>query len=309
MYQQFSDQELLANIIILVKKEKNLTLLVIEHLAEIQNRRLFADLGYSSLFAYCTKHLGYCESEAYYRINTMKLTNTVPMAKGLIKTGQLTITNASQVYSTLKKIEQVEKREALEKSDLSSDDYKKLEKELSTELAQHLIIEVCGKSKREAGIILKGHYQPTQIKKIKIEIDEKIYLDFEKYREENGYFSDEEIIKQLFKLLDFKKNKAVKEDCVETKIKALKVVSVKNSRYIPTSLKLIIRNRAKNCCEYISPLTHNRCIEKRNLEFDHIHPFAKGGTNSIHNLRLLCKSHNQRMSILEFGQKKMSKFL
>ena len=309
MYQQFSDQELLANIIILVKKEKNLTLSVIEHLAEIQNRRLFADLGYSSLFVYCTKHLGYCESEAYYRINAMKLTNTIPMAKVLIKTGLLTITNASQVYSTLKRIEQIEKLEGPEKSDHSSGDYKKLEKESSTKLAQKLIIEVCGKSKREAEIILKGHHQPTKIKKIKIEINESTYLDFEKYREENGYFSDEEIIKKLFQLLYFKKNNIEKEDTIETKTKATKIASVKNSRYIPTSLKITIKNRARNCCEYISPLNHNRCVEKRNLEFDHIQPFAKGGTNSIQNLRLLCKTHNQRMSILEFGQKKMSAFL
>ena len=161
MYQQFSDKELLANIIFLVRKEKELTLSVIEHLAEIQNRRLFADLGYSSLFAYCTKHLGYCESEAYYRINAMKLTHSMPMAKALIKTGQLTITNASQVYSTLKKIKQ------LEKSEYPSADFKMREEESSIQLAQQLIIEVCGKSKREAEIILNEHHQPAKTKKNK----------------------------------------------------------------------------------------------------------------------------------------------
>ena len=309
MYQQFSDQELLANIIILVKKEKDLTFAVIEHLAEIQNRRLFADLGYSSLFAYCTKHLGYCESEAYYRINAMKLTKSVPMAKALIKTGQLTIANASQVYSTLKKIEQFEKLGTLEKSDNPSVDFKQLEKKLPAQLARQLIIEVCGKSKREAEVILNGHNQSAKIKKIKIEIDNTTYQNFEKYREGNGCFSDEEIIKQLFKLLDIKKNDSDKENIIGPNIKTVKVTSVKKSRYIPTLLKLTIKNRAGNCCEYISPLSHNRCIEKRNLEFDHIQPFAKGGSSSIQNLRLLCKTHNQRMSILEFGQKKMSAFL
>ena len=298
MYQQFSDQELLANIIILVKKEKDLTFSVIEHLAEIQNRRLFADLGYSSLFAYCTKHLGYCESEAYYRINAMKLTKSVPMAKALIKTGELSITNASQVYSTLKKIEQIDKTSSLEKSDHPTADFKKMTKQLPVLLAQQLIIQVCGKSKREAEIILNEHHQPARIKKIKIEIDDTTYQNFEKYRKDNGNFSDEEIIQQLFQLMDLKKTNTDKEKTNGSKIKTIKTTSVKNSRYIPTSVKLTIKNRAENCCEYISPLNHSRCIEKRNLEFDHIQPFAKGGTNSIKNIRLLCKTHNQRMSIL-----------
>jgi 5-methylcytosine-specific restriction endonuclease McrA len=48
--------------------------------------------------------------------------------------------------------------------------------------------------------------------------------------------------------------------------------------------------------------TKNRCQEKRGLEFDHIKPFALGGTNDIKNIRLLCRNCNQREAFKIFGE-------
>jgi hypothetical protein len=36
-----------------------------------------------------------------------------------------------------------------------------------------------------------------------------------------------------------------------------------------------------------------RCEEKRLLEYDHMHPVARGGKASIENTRLRCRAHNQ----------------
>jgi hypothetical protein len=307
MLQQLSDKELLSTIKTLATKEKELTLLVIEHLEEIGRRRLFADLGFSSLFAYCTKHLGYSDSEAYYRINDMKLTASIPKAKEKIKTGELSLTNASQVYSTIKKIEKFEheektKEKIKDQAITLPEKFEKSEK-LSVELSEKLITEVIGKSKREAEFILNGYSEKPEAKKIKMEVSIEAYQNFEQYRKDHGSFSDEEIIHLLFKQLNEKNSEKI-----PLKKASNKMTLPKNSRYISISIKEKLKKRSGNCCEYISPITGLRCSEKRGLEFDHIQPFAKGGTNDIRNLRLICRPHNQRFAIQEFGLKKMEHF-
>jgi hypothetical protein len=45
------------------------------------------------------------------------------------------------------------------------------------------------------------------------------------------------------------------------------------------------------------------------LQVDHVHPVALGGRNSLDNLRLLCRSCNQRAAIEKLGLKVMDPFL
>ncbi len=51
-----------------------------------------------------------------------------------------------------------------------------------------------------------------------------------------------------------------------------------------------------------------RCGETRNLEIDHIIPYAKGGSNSPENLRLLCFKHNRLAAERVYGMDHMEKF-
>jgi len=56
-------------------------------------------------------------------------------------------------------------------------------------------------------------------------------------------------------------------------------------RVIPTWVKLAVWKRDKGACV--------RCGTTRNLHFDHILPYSKGGTSeSVENIQLLCMKHN-----------------
>jgi len=62
-----------------------------------------------------------------------------------------------------------------------------------------------------------------------------------------------------------------------------------------------------NRCEFRDG--ERRCQSRENLQFDHIVPFAMGGSNTVENLQLLCPAHNRIKAIQDFGERKMRKYL
>ena len=51
----------------------------------------------------------------------------------------------------------------------------------------------------------------------------------------------------------------------------------------------------------------NRCGCSWDLEYEHIVPFARGGSNEEDNLTLLCRAHNQYRAELTFSKEFMRK--
>ena len=116
-----SDKDLLAATKNAVQRERGTTMEVLRHLQEMERRRLFSDLGFSSLFVYAVKELQYSEDEALRRISAMRLLRELPKIEEKIKEGSLTLTNLAkaQTYFRHKKksapLSTAEKLELLEK--------------------------------------------------------------------------------------------------------------------------------------------------------------------------------------------------
>jgi 5-methylcytosine-specific restriction endonuclease McrA len=73
------------------------------------------------------------------------------------------------------------------------------------------------------------------------------------------------------------------------------------TRHIPQHVKDLVWQRDQEKCQYVSP-DGRRCEERGFLEFDHIEPFAKGGSSDDpDNLRLACRAHNQWAMRTIFG--------
>ncbi len=85
------DDQLLAALSAIVGKCNQVTADLLAHLAELDERQLYADLGFPSLWAYCVESLGLCESSAGRRIAAARVCRNFPEAFGLVAKGDLHI--------------------------------------------------------------------------------------------------------------------------------------------------------------------------------------------------------------------------
>jgi hypothetical protein len=116
------DDQLLAALSGLVRRENDSLSDLLAHLAELDERALCIALGYSSLFAYCTEALGFCKSSAGRRIAAARVCRDFPEAFAHIANGELQLSvlcalrshlnaeNASELFAACarKSYEQVE---------------------------------------------------------------------------------------------------------------------------------------------------------------------------------------------------------
>ncbi|HKQ57509.1 MAG TPA: HNH endonuclease signature motif containing protein [Candidatus Eisenbacteria bacterium] len=65
-----------------------------------------------------------------------------------------------------------------------------------------------------------------------------------------------------------------------------------DSRHIPAEVRRAVWERDGGQCTFTSDTGH-RCTERRDVQFDHIDPYARDGSSSASNIRLLCRAHNQ----------------
>ncbi len=96
-----SNSELLNRVEKLTRSERKITHLILWHLVEVETRRLYLDLGYTSLFKYLTNHLSYSEDAAYRRIQASKLLKKMPQLETSIENGELNLTQLTQVQKCL----------------------------------------------------------------------------------------------------------------------------------------------------------------------------------------------------------------
>jgi hypothetical protein len=70
---------------------------------------------------------------------------------------------------------------------------------------------------------------------------------------------------------------------------------------IPAAIKRQIWLRDRGKCGFTNPTSRITCGSRHFLEIDHIRPVALGGENTVENLQLRCRAHNQRAAVRIFG--------
>ncbi|MBL6991441.1 MAG: HNH endonuclease [Bacteriovoracaceae bacterium] len=271
MIYKLSDKQLVAQIKIKVKEEKEIIVEVLSYLEEIDRRKLFVDYGASSLFKFCTRVLKYSDAEAAIRVKTVRAIKAAPIIKQKIQDGSLNLTTAASIYSFLKN-NRIKNR---------------------SKLVEH----VCGRSSKEVKNILNSLSKNPPPRGLKITLTEHLLKKLEKVGRDFDDCSELEVIECLI-------DKYI-EQTEHSKAKRASSQKSKNQRYITREVKESVDKRANNRCEGFSPVTGDRCTSRVNLQYDHFRPISLGGDSSAENIRKLCFGCNQRAAVKAIGVDKM----
>jgi hypothetical protein len=84
-----ADDELLAGLSSIALRRNQITAEFLAYLAELDERQLFLDLGFASLFEYCVEKLGLCESTAGRHIAAARVCRSYPGVLAMVESGAL----------------------------------------------------------------------------------------------------------------------------------------------------------------------------------------------------------------------------
>jgi hypothetical protein len=258
-----TDEVLIEDTKLLVSKEREVLVKLLHHLKEIDSRKLYSDLGYSSLFSYLTKGLGYSESSACRRISATRLLKTHPEIESKIEEGSLNLTNLNQAAFAFKD-------KTIDQKNLLS----KIENKSSEETKKEIFKEL-GKlpdSKESIKVNSQNTYE------LKITIDEET----------------NELIKELKGLSHGELSSLLKEALktqVELKKKKKFALTAKNAAAATVTIKRTPINSLKREV-FTRDQVCQKCGTNYHLNFDHRIPFALNGETTSENLRLLRSNCN-----------------
>ena len=286
------------------------------------------------MWGYVRKALGYSEPQTSERVSAMRLMRLVPEIKENLKAGKLTLTSTLQLayfarreklspektVSVMENIVGKSKREvekvllglqtvAVPKPDsvkTLSPDSSRLAFDADEEFMQ--LMERIKQIKGNPALNLQELFKITM----------KEFVDRRKPKPPNPPRSKQIVLQRQAapqkQTARYNKTGLRPAEVSASFLKTVKLTSPKAnsayiSPYISVAARAAVRERSKDRCEYIFPLTNHRCESRSALQFDHVHPRALGGKSEFQNIRHFCRTHNLLAASQIFGVEKMRPFL
>jgi hypothetical protein len=315
-----TDDELHSATLTKAHQQREVTLDLLKHLNEIERRQLFSKFKCSSLHDYCVTELKMTSGSACHHINAARLLKEIPAIEAKVSSGVIAMTTVAQAQAFFR-------REA------------RAGNQFDTAKKQKVLTELEEKSTREADKILISNSEQPEI-----HFKERLTQRTETIVEMKLHF-DEETVEALNRLKDIwshampnanyadlikraAKESVSKNDPLEKARRSQSRAAEKAVTAEPRSVKagaagsktdktpalglqskkaevkraVWLRDQAR--CTFVDS-NGVRCTAKRFVEEDHIRPKAIGGEYRIENIRLRCRTHNQRHAVNVYGWKKM----
>jgi hypothetical protein len=89
--------ELLQDLAGVVTQDRETTAVLLAHIAEVDERKLFIPAGHSSMHVYCIRELGFGDAAAFNRIGAARTARRFPALFGLVADGTLHVTAVRQI--------------------------------------------------------------------------------------------------------------------------------------------------------------------------------------------------------------------
>ena len=281
---KLSDHQLMLNSKSLVKQENALLVAILHHIKEIDRRRLYADFKQPSLLDLVMHELGYPRDQAVRRIQAMRLMREIPQVEELMDSAQLNLTHVGIVQSLFS--HQKNEGQALNPSEKVS-----------------VLHKVAGQSTREAQRIVFSLADPPLKFKERIKM-----IDHDTF--EVTFTTKEVTVQNLENLKGMlaHSHPSITLDQLIHKLTELGLEAFKPVKPVAAprlnskaEIQRQVWRRDNGQC--------TNCGSAYAVQEDHRKPKAKGGRYTLENMRLFCRSCNQRAAVKHFGVEKMARHL
>jgi 5-methylcytosine-specific restriction endonuclease McrA len=332
-----SDTVLLRDLHTLIVQERDTAAAVLAHLAEVDARRLYVPLGYSSMHGYCMEELRFSEDAAYKRIQAARAAREFPILFTELAEGRLHLTavcllaphltpeNAeelvraaahrrkSEIEDLLAVCSRLAKPGSCAQGERAPEQVGGRTGELAPEqvgfqageLAAQQVGGPAGELAPEqvggpgAGSLLSQVQQLVPVMVRPETRDRLRYLQaLLSHAIPSGDPSD--VLDRAFDLL----TEHVEKRRFGTGNGLRRRRTAGRTRYIPANVRHAVWNRDQGRCTFVGTNGH-RCHSESFLEFDHVDPRRR--EDSVPGLRLRCRAHNQYEAERVFGTEFMKR--
>ena len=327
-----SDDALLSRVKHLAAREREATALLIAHLAELDERRLYLGEGCSSLFTYCTQVLHLSEGAAYGRIQAARAARRFPSILDRLEEGSLTLATVGLLaphltqdnhkdlldaahHRSKREVEELVVRLApqppvptvvrrLPRPAVEAAPSSLTPLAAPTSAAAFSMHETSArKSSAMPPPAQRGTVAPLAPERYKFqftasaEMHEKLRLAQALLRHQ---IPDGDVVAVLDRALSALIEELMKQKLAVTdRLRASRGID-SGSRHVPAEVKRAVWQRDGGRCAFVGR-AGRRCTEQGFLEFHHVKPHAAGGDASVENIELRCRAHNGFEAALVFG--------
>jgi 5-methylcytosine-specific restriction endonuclease McrA len=318
-----TNQALLRDLATLVAQDRSTTAAILTHLAEVDARKLYLPAAYPSMFAWCLGELHLSEDSAGRRIRAARAGRQFPVIFTALAEGRLHLSGIVLLAPHLT---------SENADDLITAATHKTKAEIEVLLAERFpmpdlvtVVEpiatvpvplptcqdhVCERSEQPApGRVtepLRPKITPLAPQRfgLQVTISEQTH---EKLRRAQELLSHAvpggDVAQVLDRALDALIAQLERQRIAATS-KPRPGRRTKSARHVPAHVRREVWKRDQGQCTFVADNGH-RCESRTRLEFDHVHPVARGGEGTIANLRLRCRAHNQFEAERVYGERFM----
>jgi len=313
-----TDMDLLSRTETLRNTEHESMTDILQHLIEIEMRRLDLDLGYSSLFDYCIECLEYSASAAGRRIQAARCIRRYPVVLEMLEKRELSLSTISTIESILTDDNCNSILERVKGA--PSRDVEKVACEYRAPMKYRDRVQpVCVAKKAAPGNegargaalvekkmlvqLLASEEQVEKLEKVKrllsgvnpnLPLADVIEVLADEYLERHSPEAR-------------RARRETRKGSASLDSRRRECKNTQPSRDIPDAIRDEVFIRDGGQCTFVSA-DGRRCECKIDLEVDHINPYAVGGSHDLSNLRLLCGGHNKLAAERAMGKHVMQPY-
>ena len=338
--ESLSDDELLRRLAELMHQSRRVEVDLVAHIAEADERRLYAREASPSMFAYCTEILHLSEAEAYLRIAAARASREHPMLLAMLGDGRLHLTGIAKLAphltpenrdALLKRATHKSKRqiEELVAAIAPRPDVPAVMRKLPDRTTLRTPALPAGANRAMASLLELRPDGVVPLTPAPTPASPSVVQPLAPARYKVQFTASAELQDKLERLRVLMRSQvpdgdlaAIIGQAVTEKLERLEArrfartktpwkgpeeaAPSRSSRHIPAAVRRAVHERDGGRCRYVDQ-AGRRCPERDGLEYHHLHPFGLGGDHSPQNIQLTCRGHNAYLAEHDYGREAMAR--